>query len=522
MKNLFLGLAFATSLVASAYSHGCQQRHNNRHAQPLMDIAPNWSVHFPKFNSFWGQDLLDDPWQMFDHIADDPFHIFKPLQQEAKPVERIQCKTSGADTPLNDVPMKSDATADSGLNMEHSSTKYDDWSEEAELLRRQEWEKKLQEDVQREQQRREEWYQKKMAKEREEQEQRERLLTQERQRQQELLKKQEEELIRREEQIRRKRQEMEDKLRREQKLEEKRREEAIRQEEERQRRVREAQRVHEDARQREVERQEQLRREQWLQEKKQEEQRRQMEDFRRQEEQRAEERLRILEEKQRVTQKQLEEKMRLQREKVRLEEERQQEELRRKREQWAEQQQGAKQHHFNSHSFHESSSSHYHSNPRSDGSEQVIFDMVLTGYYPADLSVRARDGILQIEGSHVCACKEDCFMREFERKATIPSGVDTRSLSASLDSEGNFKVTGVQYRYPVQQNDTEIPVFGIHLPQQMPPALKYCPEGKTTYKLAKIDPATGSTHRRNAYKFERRKSHTDDDGVTIEVAEDYA
>ena len=55
----------------------------------------------------------------------------------------------------------------------------------------------------------------------------------------------------------------------------------------------------------------------------------------------------------------------------------------------------------------------------------------------------------------------------------------------------------------------------------MPPALKYCPGKKATYKLAKVDPATGSIHKRNAYKFERRKTQFEDDGVTIEVADEY-
>lgn len=73
------------------------------------------------------------------------------------------------------------------------------------------------------------------------------------------------------------------------------------------------------------------------------------------------------------------------------------------------------------------------------GDDQIIIKADMPGLSPADIKIRAENGILTISGEHeeVSATKEDRYMRRersygsFSRSLTLPAGIDPDAIEAT-------------------------------------------------------------------------------------------
>ncbi|CAH1797271.1 unnamed protein product [Owenia fusiformis] len=151
-----------------------------------------------------------------------------------------------------------------------------------------------------------------------------------------------------------------------------------------------------------------------------------------------------------------------------------------------------------------------------------VINLQVEGYFPEEITIKLRDGVVFVSGHHICSCNENCNEKKFERKYTLPHSFDPNSLSATIDKKGDLILEGVRYRGPVEQYDRDITVQGIDIPQRNPnhPCGNLKKNGGI--KLAKIDARTGKRYVPEVYEFEKdtirfSSNEYDDDDVSLEV-----
>ncbi|XP_030632834.1 heat shock protein beta-1-like [Chanos chanos] len=83
-------------------------------------------------------------------------------------------------------------------------------------------------------------------------------------------------------------------------------------------------------------------------------------------------------------------------------------------------------------------------------------------FSPDELVVRTKDGMVEIIGQHEERRDEHGFVsRSFTRKYTLPPGVDSEKVNASLSPEGVLTIEAPLPRPAMQGNEVSIPVSKV-------------------------------------------------------------
>eukprot|EP00058_Branchiostoma_floridae_P024328 XP_002609818.1 hypothetical protein BRAFLDRAFT_122123 [Branchiostoma floridae] len=153
-----------------------------------------------------------------------------------------------------------------------------------------------------------------------------------------------------------------------------------------------------------------------------------------------------------------------------------------------------------------------------------VASVQVNGYYPENIQVRTEGKQLIISGKQTCRCDEPCFEKEFERQYPLPRGLDTRSLQATLNSDGQLRVEGRVYRGVTQTSDVRVEVQGVGLRQRPQVEDPTCGGRKSGFRLRKTaqrrKSATAADATVDVPRFEKYQDEEENDGVTIEVVEE--
>ena len=151
-----------------------------------------------------------------------------------------------------------------------------------------------------------------------------------------------------------------------------------------------------------------------------------------------------------------------------------------------------------------------------------IMSLELNGYYPAEIKIKTKGNTIYVEGKQVCGCADSCVIREFERVHTLPSSVDTESITATLNQRGQLEIEGQTYPYSIEAKDTNIQVQGLGIPERRQRSFE-CLHKKPTMKIQTIDQSTGRPYSPERLKYNTPVYSNNDDGndddVTVEVEE---
>ncbi|XP_019623831.1 PREDICTED: uncharacterized protein LOC109469703 isoform X1 [Branchiostoma belcheri] len=154
-----------------------------------------------------------------------------------------------------------------------------------------------------------------------------------------------------------------------------------------------------------------------------------------------------------------------------------------------------------------------------------VVSVQTNGYYPENIHVRTEGSQLIVSGKQTCTCEEPCFEKEFERQYALPRGLDTRSLRATLNSDGQLRVEGHVYRGVTQKGDVRVEVQGVGAWQRPPVEDPTCGGRKSGFRLRKTaqrrssaPAATDVTE--DVPRFDKYLDEEENDGVTIEVVEE--
>ena len=156
-----------------------------------------------------------------------------------------------------------------------------------------------------------------------------------------------------------------------------------------------------------------------------------------------------------------------------------------------------------------------------------VYSLQVAGYQPSELQVKTEGRKVRVIGRQACSCREACAIREFERVSTLPDGVDTRNLQATLNKEGTLSIQ-VRNNHRLARGhyeDIDVLVEGVDLPQieDSSKNTENCVK-KAGIKLAKIDKRTGKrvpiTRKYEEVPQQTFENEYDSDGVTIEVVDE--
>ena len=156
-----------------------------------------------------------------------------------------------------------------------------------------------------------------------------------------------------------------------------------------------------------------------------------------------------------------------------------------------------------------------------------VYSLQVAGYQPRELQVKTEGRKVRVIGRQACTCQESCAIREFERISTLPDGVDTRNLQATLNKEGtlSIQVRNNQRLSRGHYEDIDVLVEGVDLPQieDNSKNTENCVK-KAGIKLAEIDKRTGKripiTRKYEEVPQPTFENEYDSDGVTIEVVDE--
>ncbi len=154
-----------------------------------------------------------------------------------------------------------------------------------------------------------------------------------------------------------------------------------------------------------------------------------------------------------------------------------------------------------------------------------VYSVHVPGYKPRELHVKTEGRTLRIQGKQACGCQDSCAIREFERVFTLPEGIDTGNLQATLSRDGTLSVQS-KFRQKLSRGnyaDRDILVEGLDLVpiEDTAENTDNCVK-KAGIKLAKINKRTGKRIplTRQFDEVQPRTFENLDDGVTIEVVDD--
>ena len=156
-----------------------------------------------------------------------------------------------------------------------------------------------------------------------------------------------------------------------------------------------------------------------------------------------------------------------------------------------------------------------------------VYSVQVAGYQPSELQVKTEGRKVRVIGRQACSCQESCAIREFERVSTLPDGVDTRNLQATLNKEGTLSIQAKNNHRLSRGHyeDVDVLVEGVDLPQieDSSKNTENCVK-KAGIKLAKIDKRTGKrvpiTSKYEEVPQQTFENEYDSDGVTIEVVDE--
>ncbi|XP_066273799.1 trichohyalin-like [Branchiostoma lanceolatum] len=153
-----------------------------------------------------------------------------------------------------------------------------------------------------------------------------------------------------------------------------------------------------------------------------------------------------------------------------------------------------------------------------------VASVQINGYYPENIQVRTEGRQLIVSGKQTCSCEEQCFEKEFERQYALPRGLDTRSLRATLNRDGQLRVEGQVYRGVTQRDDVRVEVQGLGIGQRPQVEDPTCGGRKSGFRLRKTaqrrKSAAAADLTEDVPRFEKYQDEEENDGVTIEVVED--
>ena len=156
-----------------------------------------------------------------------------------------------------------------------------------------------------------------------------------------------------------------------------------------------------------------------------------------------------------------------------------------------------------------------------------VYSLQVPGYKPGELRVKVEGRKVRVIGKQACGCQDSCSVKEFERASTLPEGIDTRNLQATLNKEGTLIVQSKNNHRLSRGHyeDRDVLVEGLDLSpiEDSSKNTENCVK-KSSIKLAKIDNRTGKRVPLTK-QFEEVPQRTfeheqQDDGVTIEVVDE--